>query len=221
MTSLLLDRIRETRRRLVAEGPPWTRSAGDFGVVTLPEQDCDALRDIIMAEAPATIIEIGLAYASSALAMGEALVATGGNRHVILDPGQASAFRDAGWTMIRQAGLDAIATLVREPSQSALPRLVAEGFQADAAFVDGSHVFHQVMVDLYFLQMLVRPGGVVVLDDHWWPGVNLASTYFEANCGWSSEPFTGGTPGRLRVLRLPKTPVMPDFKVVAPFWPAG
>ena len=29
--------------------------------------------------------------------------------------------------------------------------LVAEGFVADAAFVDGSHIFHRVFVDLAFL----------------------------------------------------------------------
>ena len=39
---------------------------------------------------------------------------------------------------------------------------------ADAAIVDRSHVFHKVFVDLYHLQMIVRPGGLVILDDYWW-----------------------------------------------------
>ena len=55
---------------------------------------------------------------------------------------------------------------------------------ADAAFVDGSHVFHNVFVDLYYLQMIVRPGGLIVLDDYWWPGVATAARYFETNLGW-------------------------------------
>jgi hypothetical protein len=47
---------------------------------------------------------------------------------------------------------------VLQPSSLALPQLVAEGLAADAAFVDGSHRFHEVFVDLYFLRKLVRPG---------------------------------------------------------------
>jgi predicted O-methyltransferase YrrM len=110
---------------------------------------CDALRDLLIAERPGSVIEIGLAYGSSALAIGEALISVGGDRHVILDPFQGSGFRDAGWQAIRLAELDGIAVLLRERSQIALPRLAADGMSADAAFVDGSHVFHNVIGDLY------------------------------------------------------------------------
>ena len=41
-----ITRVREVRRRLVREGPPRTRDrARDFETVTLPERDCDLLRD--------------------------------------------------------------------------------------------------------------------------------------------------------------------------------
>lgn len=220
MSDTSLDRVREARRRLLETGPAWVRADGDFGIVTLPERDCDAIRDAMVAERPQTVVEIGLAYGSSALAIGEALVATGGRRHLILDPFQDSAWHDAGWTALCEAGLEGIATLVREPSQIALPRFISEGLRVDAAFVDGSHVFHQVFVDVYFLQQLVKPGGLVILDDHWWPGVALASAYFETHMGWRPEPIDG-TPGRLRALRLPVAPANPDFKVLAPFWPAS
>ena len=178
-----LDLIREIRRRLAIDGPPRVRAAGDFATVTLPERDCNAIRDLLIAERPGTIIEIGLAYGSSALAIGEALISVGGDRHVILDPFQDSGFHDAGWEVVRSVQLDGVAVLLRERSQIALPRVAAEGMSADAAFVDGSHVFHNVFVDLYYLQMIVRPGGLVVLDDYWWPGVATAARYFETNLG--------------------------------------
>ncbi len=77
----------------------------------------------------------------------------------------------------------------------ALPQLIAEQVTADAAFVDGSHRFHEVFVDLYFLRKIVRPGGLVVLDDHWWPSVRTAERYFELNMGWRVVPgaFDHGT----------------------------
>jgi hypothetical protein len=70
----------------------------------------------------------------------------------------------------------------------ALPQLVAEGLSADAAFVDGSHRFHVVFVDLSLPRTIVRPGGVIVLDDHRWPSVRTAARYFEVNMGWRVVP---------------------------------
>jgi hypothetical protein len=56
-----LDAIREIRRRLSINGPQRVRAADDFATVTLPERDCDAIRDLLIAERPSTVIEIGLA----------------------------------------------------------------------------------------------------------------------------------------------------------------
>ena len=89
------DRVKVERSRLVREGPRWTRDhQGDFERVTLPERDCDLLRDFLVAEKVETLVEIGLAYGSSALAIGEALVSADQSRplHVIIDPLQETAW---------------------------------------------------------------------------------------------------------------------------------
>jgi predicted O-methyltransferase YrrM len=223
-------KINDTRRRLARDGPPWTRERpGDFHTITVPERDCDALRDLLIAEGAETVVEIGLAYGSSALAIGEALVSSGATRplHVIIDPLQATAWSNAGWQLLRSAELDRCARLVLQPSSIALPRLVGEGLTADAAFVDGSHRFHEVFVDLYFLRKIVRPGGVIVLDDYWWPSVRTAVRYYETNLAWQVIPgaFDGGTVdpatgrGRAAALRLPDPAFEPDFELFQPFWP--
>jgi len=222
------DRVRSERHRLVRDGPRWTRDhEGDFQRVTLPERDCDLLRDLLVGEGVETIVEIGLAYGSSALAIGEALFAVPRKQplHVIIDPLQETAWSNVGWELIRAAGLDATSRLVLEPSSQALPGLVEQGFTADAAFVDGSHRFHEVFTDLYFLRKIVRPGGIVVLDDYWWPSVRTASHYFESNMGWLvvHDVFDGGTTdratglGRLRALRLPDPSFEPSFEDFRPF----
>lgn len=212
-----LDVIREVRRKLAINGP--SHAPNKFAEISLPERDCDVVRDLLISEKPSAVIEIGLAYGSSALAIGEALISVGGTRHLIIDPFQNSGFHDAGWEVIRSARLDCIATLLRERSQIALPRLAAEGMIAEAAFVDGSHIFQNVFVDLFYLQMLIRPGGLIILDDHWWPGVAIAARYFEANQDWKPHLLTPGTPGRLHALRLPDRPVQPDFRTLEQFWP--
>lgn len=204
------------RRRLAEHGPEHVRVEGDFERVSLPLQDGDALRDLLIGEQARVVIEVGLAYGSSALAIGEALVSQRlqDAKHVIVDAYQ-DQFRNAGWNAITAAGLSNTCTLLTDRSQLVLPRLVSEGFSADAAFVDGSHTFHNVFVDLYFLRDLVRPGGLIVLDDCQWPSVATAVRYFEVNAGW--QPQTLPHPTRLRAYRSPDPRVEPRFEDFKPF----
>jgi predicted O-methyltransferase YrrM len=205
----LVARIREARDRLAAEGPPRVRSIGDFERVSLPAADSNVLRDVLLAEKPGTVIEIGLAYGSSALAIAEALAAGPYQpRQLIIDAYQES-FHSSGWAAITGAGLADLCSLLQERSQIALPRLLGDGFVADAAFVDGSHIFHNVFVDLFYLRELVRPGGLVILDDCSYPAVATAVRYFEVNTGWEPAPITSST--RLRAFRLPNPRTEPSF----------
>jgi predicted O-methyltransferase YrrM len=227
-------RVSEVRSKLVREGPAWTRGPDrDFEIVTLPERDCDLVRDLLIAEQVQTVVEVGLAYGSSALAVGEALVAVGAPnpRHIVIDPFQQQAFSNVGWNLLCAAGLDSIASLVAAPSSIALAQLVTEGVVADAAFIDGSHRFHEVFVDLYFLRKIVRPGGLIILDDDYQPPVRSAVRYYERNLGWAATPdaFTAGTFKKLagehatdavprcRAVRLPDPSFEPPFEDFKPF----
>jgi predicted O-methyltransferase YrrM len=227
-------RIRAVRDRLRRDGPPWRRDGErDFETVTLPDHDCDLLRNLLISERAETVVEVGLAYGSSALAIGEALVTVDAPhpRHVIIDPFQQSAWSNVGWDLLSSAGLDSIAELILAPSSLALPRLVAERVVADAAFVDGSHRFHEVFVDLYFLRKIVRPGGLIVTDDNWTASVRTAVRYYKQNLGWTpiAEAFATGTVMaadgdagaapvvRCAAFRLPDAAVEPSFENFQPF----
>lgn len=211
-----LARVRAARRRLSSEGPAFARRAGDFERISITEHDGDVLRDLVAAEQARTVVEVGLAYGASSLAIAEALVTArdDGARHVIIDPYQ-DEFGNAGWEALAAAGVTDICRLVRDRSQLALAQLVREGLVADAAFVDGSHRFHNVFVDLYFLRELVRPGGLAVLDDCDRPSVATAVRYFEVNAGWSRERLAAGA--RLGAYRLPDPPVERSFEDFQPF----
>lgn len=198
------------RANLAQSGPSRVRAEDDFSKVALPIADADVLRDLLVQEQADLVVEIGLAYGVSALAIAEALIVRGGRRgsHLIIDPFQ-DRFHDAGWTAIEQAGLAQLCSLLRERSQVALPGLLAEGVVAGAAFVDGSHIFHNVFVDLFYLREIVRPGGLIVLDDCEWPSVATAVRYFELNTGWEPQRLDVDT--RLRAYRLPNPRVEPSF----------
>ena len=162
------------------------------------------------------VVEIGLAYGASALAIAEALVVNeaADDAHLIIDPFQ-DHFNDAGWNLLVSIGLSDLCSLERDRSQLVLPRLASSGLVADAAFVDGSHVFHNVFVDLFFLGELVRPGGLVILDDWDWLAVATAARYFEVNRGWQLGEPEGQT--RLRAYRLPNPTIERRFDQFVPF----
>lgn len=215
-TNKRLQRVREVRAELHATGPTRQRPfEGDFERVALPAADCDILRDILIADKAHVVIEVGLAYGSSALAIGEALCSVRGAdvSHVIIDPFQAAAYDNVGWDALIAADLAAQTSLIAESSSVALARLQSDGFSADAAFVDGSHRFHEVFVDLYFLRKLIRPGGLIILDDASWPSVAAAVRYFDLNLGWQRAAIGG----RLTARRLPDQPFEPDFTDFKPF----
>ncbi len=212
-----LRRVQATRAELHGAGPKRSRPfEGDFERVALPPADCDILRDALIAARAHAVIEVGLAYGSSALAIGEALCSTGMTdvSHIVIDPFQATAYDNVGRDALDAAGLAEHTTFIGEESSVVLARLAASGFTADAAFVDGSHRFHEVFVDLYFLRKLVRPGGLIILDDAAWPSVNTALRYFDLNLGWRHVDIAG----RLIARQLPDAPFEPDFTDFKPFW---
>lgn len=215
-TEARLRRVRAVRAELDAGGPRRRRPyEGDFERVALPPADSDVLRDTLIDHGAHAVIEVGLAYGSSALAIGEALCSTGtpDASHIVIDPFQATAFDNVGWDALNAAGLAAQTTFIGEASSIALARLASTGFTADAAFVDGSHRFHEVFVDLCFLRKLVRPAGLVILDDAAWPSVAAALRYFDLNLGWRLVRIDG----RLTARRLPDAVFEPAFTDFKPF----
>lgn len=205
-----LRRVRTVRAELHAVGPRRSRPfEGDFARVALPAADGDLLRDTLIAHGARAVIEVGLAYGSSALAIGEALCSTGTAdvSHIVIDPFQTTAYGNVGWDALTAARLGGHTTFIGEASSTALARLAADGRTADAAFVDGSHRFHEVFVDLYFLRKLIRPGGLIILDDATWPPVAAALRYFDLNLGWRTVAMAG----RLTARQLPDEPFEPAF----------
>jgi predicted O-methyltransferase YrrM len=210
------QRVRAVRLALHANGPKRSRPFdGDFERVALPAADADHLRDLLVNDGVRSVIEIGLAYGSSALALGEALCSTDATdvSHIVIDPFQATSYGNVGKDAMIAAGLADRTTFIEEPSSIALARLVADGVTVDAAFVDGSHRFHEVFVDLYFLRKLIRPGGLVILDDAEWPSVAAALRYFDRNLGW--QPVT--IAGRLTARHVSEQLSEPDFTDFKPF----
>jgi len=155
----------------------------------LPRVDAREIRGLAVSEGVGRTLEVGLGLGLGTLALCEALLEVGhaDAGHVVVE-GFPADFGGAGMRTIAAAGLEHMVEQVHEESQLALPRFAAEGRSFDLALIDGDHRFEGVFLDLCFADRLVRPGGVVLVDDLWMPSIRLAVSYAERNLGWELLP---------------------------------
>ncbi|MCA1565454.1 MAG: class I SAM-dependent methyltransferase [Acidobacteria bacterium] len=155
---------------------------------------------------PKVSLEIGLAFGVSALFLCEALQSVGAERHIVIDPNQYGVSdgesTDKGWQGIgiknlEEAGYKSLIDFRNAPSHFALPDLLREGTQLDFAFIDGWHTFDYVMLDFFYIDLMLRVGGVVVFDDvnyYHYPSVRKLCRYVITNRAYT---VVGGDPTTL------------------------
>jgi predicted O-methyltransferase YrrM len=211
----LLKQARLVTERLIRDGKVTARSDGsvrDIFPVAISAAQGGVLRDWVIKEKAVHTIEIGLAWGISALHICEGLLTNGGKnaRHIAVDPFQSSRpkFMNCGLQVLEEAGVASMVEHISEESQTALPRFVSEGRRFDFAYVDGSHLFDGVFLDLIYLGRLVRSEGVIFGDDYQAPAVAKAVSFCVANLGWKLEELAPSDKShRWYVLRIAREPV--------------
>ena len=210
---LPLTRLRSVREHLLREGRVVARtdsSVHEIFPIALSAAAGEALRAWVIKERAAHTIEIGLAWGVGALYLCEGLLTIGNADawHVALDPFQTTGFKNCGLQVLQDAGVLHLIEHHAEESQLALPRFVGEKRRFDFAFVDGSHLFDRVFLDLIYLGRLVRGEGVIFADDYQAPAVARAVRFCLSNLGWKLEEMA--PPDDLHrwvVLRTPREPL--------------
>lgn len=177
--------------------------------VAIPPAEGEALSRWVANERAASTIEVGLGYGISALFILRGLLAGGSPqaRHLAMDPHQLTGFAGIALQLVEEAGVRDRLEFYAERSEIVLPRLLGEARGFDLAFVDGSHRFDAVFVDLMFLARLVRAGGVVFLDDYQLPSIKKAVAFCTRDLGWAiEEEGAADEQHHWVVLRTPATP---------------
>ena len=210
-----LRRVRGVIERLVRDGTAVAHSDGalhSLFPVAVYAAEGEALREWVLREGATKTIEIGLGYGISALHVCEGLLGNADPtaRHVALDPYQATRFADLGLQFLEEAGLAEMVEHHAEASEIALPRFLGEARNFHLAFVDGNHRFDGVFLDLVFLGRLIRPGGIVFVDDYQLPAVARATSFFLTNLGWKLEEVSPAD--ELHQWAVLRTSVVPDTR---------
>jgi predicted O-methyltransferase YrrM len=123
-------------------------------------------------ERPITVVEIGSSRGRSTITAGRGLLArpSGGTLYAI-DPQDDDSFEQLR-TNLTGAGVESMVRLIRATSREARKQFGPEPI--DLIFIDGSHEYEDVRDDLGEWLPLLRPGGIVALNDAFWWGVARA-----------------------------------------------
>jgi predicted O-methyltransferase YrrM len=154
----------------------------------MQERELLVLSELVKEFRCSTILEVGMAFGSSTIAMCSALKAVGAGHVTSIDPFQYSDGSDsaypingAGMKCVQEAGYSTIHRLINEYDYVALPRLVAGGETFDLVLIDGYHSFDYTFLDFFYADLLLRDGGICVFHDSGYQGVFKVTQFIMGN----------------------------------------
>lgn len=151
-------------------------------------------------------VEIGLAFGTSALYICDSLKKTYRTKHYVIDPYQMheDSYGGIGLNNLKKAGHEGIVEFIDKPSHLALAKLEEQKkVKADFIFIDGWHTFDYALVDFFMSDRILRPGGIMMIDDTDWPAIRKVSSFILKNCSYE---FIGGTSQRSYLKNKSRSP---------------
>jgi hypothetical protein len=110
-----------------------------------------------------------------------------------LDPFQPFRLYDeAGVYAVERAGLDEFLDFHPEYSEIVLPQLLKKGQRYDFIYVDGSHLFENVLIDAFYCTKLLNDGGLIAFDDCSDPHVAKVMAFIRTNLAGSLKEVLPG-----------------------------
>lgn len=128
-------------------------------------------------------LEVGMAMGCSTLSILEGQ--TSDSLHTAIDPNQtlegAYGWYGIGLESVKRAGYSDRFHLIEQPSHLALPQLLAAGEQYDFILIDGWHSYDYTFIDYFYSDLLLKDGGILVIDDWRMPQVYQVTRFIETH----------------------------------------
>ena len=170
----------------------------------VPREDALTLQEMVRFVKAKATLETGVAFGLSTLAICDALRESGieGVHHYGVDPEQNTVHGGAALASLKRAGLDSVFELLEGPSHLMLPKLLEKGVKLDLGFIDGWHTFDYTLLDFFYIDKMLRPGGVVLLHDRSWPSKQKVIGFIRTHHRYKELPVRSSVrPGFFKWLR--------------------
>ena len=126
-------------------------------------------------------LEIGMAHGISTLFMCQAHFDRSYGYHIAIDPYEVSKWKSTGLNNVERAGFKKHLEFHGQSSHEVLPKLLEDNLKIDLALSDGGHLFDFSMVEFFYLDRLLKPGGLIFFDDLWMPSTRKVISYILRN----------------------------------------
>ncbi len=186
---------------------PLENTGFSYGDVSISRREGEFLSNAIRDHGYERTIEIGCALGISSLYICDALSGLDQPSHTIIDPNQTDGWQSVGIRNLNEHNFD-FYELVEQPSELALPRLLEQGRSFDLGFIDGYHTFDHALVDFFYLNRMIRVGGMIIFDDVSFPSISKLIRYLRNYPAYElvlpTDDRTGSEPFSIRqnVLRM-------------------
>lgn len=139
----------------------------DIGCTALQPNEARALAGLVLQVKPLRTLEIGLAAGGSCIAICAARRNLGlTHRHIALDPFQKTwRWGSLGLLELSRVGLREMVEWLPEKSEDFLPNACRKGARYDFVFDDGAKSIGESVINAFYIDQLLNPGGVAAFHD--------------------------------------------------------
>lgn len=123
-------------------------------------------------------LEVGMAFGTSAIT----ILSNKKCNLISIDPFQTTQWESNGIKLVKSFGFSNRHTLIEKKSYIALPELLENNTSSfDFIFIDGWHTFDYTLVDFFYSNLLLKIGGIIMIDDALHNGVADCIKYLNKN----------------------------------------
>ena len=128
-------------------------------------------------------LEVGMAYGISSMYMllGLKKLKKDDIKLDSIDPFQETQWNNFGVKLIKKIKMEKYHKLYEDKSYIVLPKLLEKKNEYDLIFIDGWHTFDYTLLDFFYANLLLKKGGIIVIDDAYHQGVNKCLRYLDSN----------------------------------------
>jgi hypothetical protein len=98
-----------------------------------------------------------------------------------IDPFQTTQWKSFGLNLIKDIKLNNNHNLYEDKSYIMLPKLLEKKEVYDLIFIDGWHTFDYTLLDFFYADLLLKVGGIIIIDDAMHQGVGKCLRYLDSN----------------------------------------
>ncbi len=144
----------------------------------LAEAECRFIHRMIRKNPIRHTLEVGCAHGVSTVTICDAIQNRQGSFHRAIDIEQSGHWRGIGAANVNRCGFRNF-ELLEEDSAHCLPRLAHKGETLDFALIDGWHSFDHALMDFFYINRMLKTGGILVFDDAANLSINKVIRYVE------------------------------------------